>query len=98
MASPRRAPRRRLRARSSSNGMAVMRMNVLAPILFVVMAHGAAAAQEGRGTITGRLTDETGAVIAGVEVHVTNRETGATAGARSNDTGNYTIPYLLPGL
>jgi hypothetical protein len=55
------------------------------------------AAQEGRGTITGRLTDETGAVIAGVEVRVTNRETGATVGVRSNDTGHYTIPYLLPG-
>jgi hypothetical protein len=64
----------------------------------LVLAHVTLAAQEGRGTISGKTTDETGAVIPGVEVRVTNRETGATGRAQSNESGNYTIPYLLPGL
>jgi len=75
-----------------------MRMKVLAwaPILFL-LAPGALWAQEGRGTITGRVSEVSGAVIAGAEVRVMNKETGATAVARSNESGNYTIPYLLPG-
>jgi len=73
-------------------------MKVLAtiPILFI-LAQSVLWAQEGRGTITGRVSDMSGAVIAGAEVRVTNKETGATAVARSNESGNYTIPYLLPG-
>src|SRR5262249_58045377 len=75
-----------------------MRMKVLAtiPILFI-LAQSVLWAQEGRGTITGRVSDMSGAVIAGAEVRVTNKETGATAVARNNESGNYTIPYLLPG-
>jgi len=67
------------------------------PILFI-LAPIVLWAQEGRGTITGRVSDVSGAVIAGAEVRVTNKETGATAVARSNESGNYTIPYLLPGV
>src|SRR5262245_40227278 len=74
-----------------------MRIAGLAAII-VGLAHAALAAQEGRGSITGRITDETGAVIAGVEIRVTNRDTGAPAATHSNGTGNYTIPYLLPGI
>jgi hypothetical protein len=54
-------------------------------------------AQESRGTITGRVVDASGATIAGAQVRVTNRETGATATAETNEAGNYTIPYLAPG-
>jgi hypothetical protein len=66
-------------------------------VLAVVLARSALAAQEGRATITGRVTDESGGVVAAAEIRVTNKETGATAAAHSNETGNYTIPYLLPG-
>jgi Carboxypeptidase regulatory-like domain len=43
------------------------------------------------------VVDSGGAVVAGVEVRVRNAETGAAASARSNESGNYTVPYLLPG-
>jgi len=56
----------------------------------------AAWGQESRGAITGRVTDPSGAAVAGVEVKATNRATGAAVSARSNDTGNYTLSYLLP--
>jgi hypothetical protein len=54
-------------------------------------------AQETRGTIVGRVTDPTGAVVAGVEIRATSASTGVSAVAKSNTSGNYTLPYLLPG-
>ena len=32
------------------------------------------------------------------ELRVTNKETGTTVTSRSSVAGNYTIPYLLPGV
>lgn len=57
----------------------------------------AAQAQETRGTLLGRVTDPAGAVIPGAEVRATNTATGLTVAVRTNDAGNYVIPYLLPG-
>lgn len=57
----------------------------------------AAHAQETRGTLLGRVTDPAGAVIPGAEVRATNTATGLTVAVRTNDAGNYVIPYLLPG-
>lgn len=76
-----------------------MSTKTLAPILvLLVLCCAPLRSQESRGTITGRVVDASGAVVAGAEVRVTNKETGATATARSNGAGNYTIPYLLPGV
>jgi hypothetical protein len=66
----------------------------VAGLLFVVAA---LPAQEGRGTITGRVIDPSGAAVGGAEVHASNRGTSATVSARGNEAGNYTIPYLPPG-
>src|SRR5262249_8098856 len=54
-------------------------------------------AQESRGTIIGRVTDASGAAIAGAEVRARNTATGVVISARTNESGNYTLPYLLPG-
>lgn len=56
-----------------------------------------ALAQETRGTILGRVTDPSEGVIAGVDVRATNVATGVTAAARTNEAGNYALPYLLTG-
>jgi Carboxypeptidase regulatory-like domain/TonB dependent receptor-like, beta-barrel len=56
-----------------------------------------AAAQDPRGTILGRVTDSTGAVMPGVEVRATNTATNVTASGVTNDGGSYNIPFLLPG-
>src|SRR5215471_1711340 len=78
--------------------MSVGKGRVLAALpILLVLAPGVSWAQEGRATVTGRVVDATGAVIPGADVHVTSAETGATASAHTNETGNYTIPYLLPG-
>jgi hypothetical protein len=56
-----------------------------------------AAAQESRGTINGRVIDPTGAAIAGVDVRAVNQQTGVAATAKTNELGNYSIPFLVPG-
>ena len=66
-------------------------------VLFFVAGVCPSPAQESRGTILGRVTDATGGVIPNAEVRAVNVATQATAVARTNDAGNYVIPYLLPG-
>jgi hypothetical protein len=57
----------------------------------------AAWAQEFQGTILGRITDSSGAVVPEVQVKVINTETGASSSTKTNAQGNYRIPFLLPG-
>jgi hypothetical protein len=54
-------------------------------------------AQEYRGAINGRVTDPSGATIAGAIIHVKNTETGVAIDATTNEEGNYQAPFLLPG-
>src|SRR5690349_14103688 len=49
-------------------------------------------------TITGRVTDATGATMSGVDVHVTNVETGARLSMQTNDEGLYRITNIPPGV
>ena len=66
-------------------------------LLLVALCVTGLAAQEFRGTVTGRVTDSTGAIIPGASVTVTNVATGVAATATTNETGTYTVPYLMPG-
>src|SRR4051794_7449474 len=54
--------------------------------------------QDTRGSILGRVTDATGANVSGAEVHVSNLATGVAVTAKTNDSGNYNVPYLSPGI
>ena len=69
---------------------------VLASLL--VLSAAAGLGQETRGSILGRVMDTSGAVIPGVAVHATNKSNNMTVSAESNAEGNYTLPYLLPGM
>jgi hypothetical protein len=53
--------------------------------------------QTDRGTVTGRVTDNTGAAIAAASVRVINEATGAASSASTNGEGLYTIPALTVG-
>lgn len=55
------------------------------------------AAQEFRSTITGRVTDPSGAPIAKAQVEAQNKATGQTYSVETTDSGVYFIPYVLPG-
>jgi hypothetical protein len=64
----------------------------------LIAAGGALAnAQETTGTITGTVTDQTGAVLPGVTVSVKRVETGRAQDFVSNEAGRYTATALEPG-
>ncbi|MCC6391932.1 MAG: carboxypeptidase regulatory-like domain-containing protein, partial [Bryobacterales bacterium] len=50
------------------------------------------------GEITGTVTDSTTAVVAAAAVVVTNTATGQVRRVETNETGNYTAPFLPPGV
>jgi hypothetical protein len=54
-------------------------------------------AQEFRSTMSGRVTDPTGAVVAGAKVTATETETGTNSATTSSAEGSYTLPFLTPG-
>lgn len=58
---------------------------------------GAAAGQEFRGRISGRVVDPAAAAVPGAVVTANALDTGVTAKSKANAEGNYDIPYLLPG-
>ncbi|MFN0171537.1 MAG: carboxypeptidase regulatory-like domain-containing protein [Bryobacteraceae bacterium] len=55
-------------------------------------------AQETRGTITGTVTDPSGAAIAGAKLAAQNTQTNTVAQGTTGSDGTYTIPYLPTGL
>lgn len=65
-------------------------------VLFL-MAASFAFSQDTRGTITGRITDPSGAVIAGASVVVSNTGMGTKTSAMTSSDGIYRAPFLLPG-
>ena len=64
-----------------------------ASLLFLAPSFG----QEFRGTITGTVTDATGAAVPKADIEARNVETSAVTTAQTNDAGVYTVPFLLPG-
>lgn len=55
------------------------------------------AAQEARGTITGKVLDANQAAVPNATVKVTNTAMGTTVTLTTNDAGLYRAPFLLPG-
>jgi len=49
------------------------------------------------GALSGRVTDQSGAVVPGASVVVQNLETGVQQSAETNHTGLYRFPVLMPG-
>ena len=47
--------------------------------------------------ILGRITDPTGAVIQGAVVEAKNIDTGVRSTAPTNATGDFLLPFLIPG-
>lgn len=72
--------------------MRTIRVSVLSLLLPAMLL-----AQEYRGTILGRVADPSGAVVAGAVVSVRNLATNSTTRSATNESGNYQVPFLLPG-
>lgn len=65
--------------------------------LFLLLLSTLSVAQVDRATLTGSVTDPTGAVIPGVDVLVTNVDTGVQTTTKTNETGLYSVPNLPIG-
>ncbi len=65
--------------------------------LILLLLPFAAFAQSTNGSISGTVSDDTGAVLAGVTVTATNIATGVSRTAISNSAGSYQIALLPPG-
>jgi hypothetical protein len=72
------------------------RFGRLCALLLCLLA-APAAAQEFRGSITGKITDPSSALLPGATVTATHTETGVASSAVSNADGIYLIPFLAPG-
>jgi hypothetical protein len=65
-------------------------------VLFAALA-SVCFAQTEQGTITGLVTDQSGASVPGAKVTVTNDDTQTTSSAETNNQGNYIFPFLAHG-
>jgi hypothetical protein len=72
-------------------------MNRLAVATAIFVLTGQAVAQEFRASISGKVTDSTGASVAGAEVVVTSVERSTPFRALSNSAGRYVLEFLPPG-
>lgn len=72
-----------------------MKRLVLFLLFFTVSV---AYAQDDRGSISGLVTDSTGAVIPKAAISITNEGTKVVQSATSDGAGVYTVNYLIPGL
>jgi len=64
----------------------------------VFLVTSVALAQTDRGTITGTISDSTGAVVASAAVEARNLETGIAYQGAASTTGNYTLAQLPAGV
>jgi hypothetical protein len=55
-------------------------------------------AQESRATVTGHVTDSSGALMPKVKIQITNVATNEVGTVVSNTQGTYTLPFLKPGV
>jgi hypothetical protein len=66
-------------------------------LILILTACLPAFGQNGNATVTGTVTDQTGAVIPGANVAITNTATGVINKVVSDKAGLYFIPNLIPG-
>src|SRR6266545_5077422 len=78
----------------------MMRLRLFGLVCAAVVLAGAtgAAGQEFRATVKGQIVDTSQGAVPGALVSVVNQETNEVATATSNQQGNYTVPFLRPGL
>ena len=70
------------------------RFALIAPVLLSCTFAGA---QTFRGTISGNVTDASGAIVSGASIEVSNPSTGIVLKGSSNKAGDYSFPELVPG-
>ncbi len=80
-----------------SAAMRLRGKGVTAGCIVVLLVAGFARAQEFRGTVSGAVSDPSGAMVPGASVTVRETHTGTTNKTQSDSSGQYVVPFLLPG-
>src|SRR5713101_9779339 len=65
-------------------------------LAFGILSAGQANAQVSGATLSGTITDPSGAAIAGAKLSITNTATGITRDVTTDSAGFYSAPNLLP--
>jgi hypothetical protein len=69
----------------------------LSVVLLVFVLSSSVAWAQATAQISGAVRDQSGAVLPGVEITVTQTDTGITRSAITNETGSYALPNLPLG-
>src|SRR4051812_26872907 len=75
----------------------MVRLRIGAVLTVVSLLIASAHAQQGTADISGKVTDEQGAVLPGVSILVTNEATGVFREVISSPEGTYFASQLVPG-
>src|SRR6202521_2050571 len=67
-------------------------------LVVAILSAGQARAQVAGATLSGTVTDPSGAAIADAKVIILNKATGVTRDATAGSGGFYSVPNLLPGV
>jgi len=70
---------------------------ILAVLVVGILLPGHARAQVVGGTLSGTVTDPSGAAIPGTRISIKNVATGVTTNVTTDSAGFYSSPNLLPG-
>jgi hypothetical protein len=73
------------------------RTHLVRVVLLSLALASPAMAQDFRGAVEGRVTDNTGAAVPGATVTVTNTATNVASTGVTNEQGNYAVPFLTAG-
>jgi hypothetical protein len=65
--------------------------------MFVLYSPVAMGQASDAGTVSGTVTDSSGAAVPGATVYLVDSGTGSTRPTTTNDTGAYVLPYVKPG-
>src|SRR5881396_2130345 len=74
-----------------------MFQRLMKTVFAIAISAAAASAQQTSATLTGTITDPTGAVVANVTITATNLATNAVRETKTAETGSYTLPFLPAG-
>jgi hypothetical protein len=66
-------------------------------VVFLAAALPSSAQTAATGSITGTVTEKTGAIVPGATVVITDTDTGATRTVTTNSDGSYVVPFLQSG-
>src|SRR5689334_4458076 len=82
---------------ASMLGKVTARFSMVAISAIAILSASPAYAQVSGATLSGTITDPSGAAISGAKVSITNKATGVSRDVTGDAAGLYSAPNLLPG-